>query len=418
MSHFLFAAAELAPLLRQQGRRFTTGYLHLHLRGEDPAEGTEPWVLTYYHGRLLFSADQPLNAPILLRRLSRFIPRLNLDWPQRVIRVLQQRLLPDNSLAELLEMMTELGLIKPGELEDALWLNLLTDFDRYLFECAPHRSRERGGTCYFEVQERVAQEAPIGGFELEPLLQEAARRHDRWAELKVAIPTLLAVPVVNWDRVNRYRLSDEQRQKLHALTKDGQSLEAIAQKLCRDRLEVASLFAAWAKKGLVSLQTPPELLQPQRRTPITLLAVDDSVVMQEILRQYLSQYRVITTGNPAEVLPLLFQHRPHLLLMDIAMPGIDGIELCRIVRSLEAFKSLPILMVTSRDGLLDRIRGKWSGATGYLTKPFSESQLTAEVERLLAQAQDPNSRSLRGAQTNSPSLWLGSLSPFGDQAKA
>jgi hypothetical protein len=206
MSHFLFAAAELAPLLRQQGRRFTTGYLHLHLRGEDPAEGTEPWVLTYYHGRLLFSADQPLNAPILLRRLSRFIPRLNLDWPQRVIRVLQQRLLPDNSLPELLEMMTELGLIKPGELEDALWLNLLTDFDRYLFECAPHRSRER------------------------------------WAELKVAIPTLLAVPVVNWEcaphrsreRVNRYRLSDEQRQKLHALTKDGQSLEAIAQKLCRE----------------------------------------------------------------------------------------------------------------------------------------------------------------------------------------
>lgn len=143
---------------------------------------------------------------------------------------------------------------------------------------------------------------------------------------------------------------------------------------------------------------------------------------------------MITTGNPAEVLPLLFQHRPHLLLMDnvlrtanaIAMPGNvlrtananDGIELCRIVRSLEAFKSLPILMVTSRDSLLDRIRGKWSGATGYLTKPFSESQLTAEVKRLLAQAQDPTSRSLRGAQTNSPSLWLGSLSPFGDQAKA
>ena len=210
MSHFLFAAAELAPLLRQQGRRFTTGYLHLHLRGEDPAEGTEPWVLTYYHGRLLFSADQPLNAPILLRRLSRFIPRLNLDWPQRVIRVLQQRLLPDNSLLELLEMMTELGLIKPGELEDALWLNLLTDFDRYLFECAPHRSRDR-----------------------------------------------------------------------HA--------RECAPHRSRDRLEVASLFAAWAKKGLVSLQTPPDLLQPQRRTPITLLAVDDSVVMQEILRQYLSQ---------------------------------------------------------------------------------------------------------------------------------
>ncbi len=410
MSHFLFAAAELAPLLRQQSRQFTTGYLHLYLKRGDPAAEPEPWVLTYYCGRLLFSADQPLGAPILLQRLSRFIPRLNLEWSQRVIRVLRERLLRDSPLPELLEVMAELGLIKPGEVEDALWLNLLTDFDRYLFE--------RAGTCYFEVQERVAQEAPIGGFELEPLLQEAARRHDRWAELKVAIPSLLAVPVVNWERVNRYRLSDEQRQKLHALTKDGQSLEAIAQKLCRDRLEVAGLFAAWVKKGLVSLQTSPELLPPQRPTPLTLLAVDDSVVMQEILRQYLPKYRVITTGNPAEVLPLLFQYRPHLLLMDIAMPGMDGLELCRIVRSLEEFKSLPILMVTARDGLLDRIRGKWSGATGYLTKPFSESQLNAEVERLLAQQQDHPPRSPRGAKTNPPSPGLGSLFPFEDQAKA
>jgi len=412
MSHFVFAAGELAPLLRQQGRQFSTGYLHLHLKGGDPAEGTEPWVLTYYYGRLLFSADQPLNPQILLKRLSRFIPRLNLEWSQRAIRVLQERLRKDNALPERLEAIDQLGLVKPGEREDALWLNLLTDFDRYLFE--------RAGTCSFEVQERVAQEAPIGGFELEPLLQEAARRHDRWAELRLAVPTMLAVPVVNWDRVNRYRLTDEQRQKLHALTKDGQSLEAIAKKLCRDRLEVAGLFAAWAKKGLVSLQTPPELLQAKRHAPTTLLAVDDSVVMQEILRQYLSKYHVITTGNPAEVLPLLFQHRPHLLLMDIAMPGIDGIELCRIVRSLEEFKSLPILMVTSRDSLLDRIRGKWSGATGYLTKPFSESQLVAEVERLLAQAQQQEHTpySPRGAKTNPPSPWRGSPAPLGDQAKA
>ncbi|MFS8888845.1 response regulator [Synechococcus sp. R55.1] len=413
MSRFVFGSEELAPLLRQQGWRFTTGYLHIHLKGLDPSEGAEPWVLTYYHGRLLFSADQPLNTQILLKRLSRFIPRLNLEWPQRAISVVQERLMKDHSLPELLEAITQLGLLKPGELEDALWLNLLTDFDRYLFE--------RAGTCYFEVQEQVAQEAPIGGFELEPLLQEAARRHDRWSDLKVAIPTMLAVPVVNWERVNRYRITDEQRQKLHTLTKDGQSLEAIAKKLCRDRLEVANLFASWAKKGLVSLQTPQELLQTKRHNPITILAVDDSVVMQEILRQYLPNYQVITTGNPAEVLPLLFQHRPHLLLMDIAMPGIDGLELCRIVRSLEEFKSLPILMVTARDGLLARIRGKWSGATAYLTKPFNESQLNAEVKRLLAQqppAHRQNPLSVQGGRTGHPALFQGSPRSLEDQAKA
>jgi len=259
MSRFVFGSEELAPLLRQQGWRFTTGYLHIHLKGLDPSEGAEPWVLTYYHGRLLFSADQPLNTQILLKRLSRFIPRLNLEWPQRAISVVQERLMKDHSLPELLEAITQLGLLKPGELEDALWLNLLTDFDRYLFE--------RAGTCYFEVQEQVAQEAPIGGFELEPLLQEAARRHDRWADLKVAIPTLLAVPVVNWERVNRYRITDEQRQKLHTLTKDGQSLEAIAKKLCRDRLEVANLFASWAKKRFGQPTNTPRAAADQAPQP-------------------------------------------------------------------------------------------------------------------------------------------------------
>ncbi|MEN9226617.1 MAG: response regulator [Thermostichus sp. HHBFW_bins_43] len=411
MSRFVFGSQELAPLLRQQSQQFTTGYLRMHLKGADPSEGTEPWVLTYYHGRLIFSADQPLNIQIFLKRLSRFIPRLNLGWSQRAIRVVQERLMKENSLQELIEAMTQLALLKPGEVEDALWLNLLTDFDRYLFE--------RAGTCRFEVQEQVAQDTPIGGFELGPLLQEAAHRWDQWVALKVAIPTMLAVPVVNWERVNRYRITEEQRQKLHNLTKDGQSLEVIAKRLCRDRLDVATLFAGWLKKGLISLQTPHELLQAKRHNPITILAVDDSVVMQEIIRQSLPKYHVITTGNPSEVLNLLFQHRPHLLLMDVTMPGIDGLELCRIVRNLEEFKSIPIVMVTSRDGLFDRIRGKWSGATAYLTKPFTESQLNGEVERLLAQQPHLQSQlSSLGIGGEPSALFRGSPAPLGDQANA
>ncbi|MEN9210388.1 MAG: response regulator [Thermostichus sp. DG02_2_bins_29] len=409
MSRFVFGSEELASLLRQQSRQFTTGYLHIHLRGAEAAEGTEPWVLTYYHGRLVFSADQPLETQIFLKRLCRFVPRLHLSWSQRAIRVVQERLMKENSLQELIEGMSQLALLKPGEVEDALWLNLLTDFDRYLFE--------RAGTCRFEVQERVAQDTPIGGFELEPLLQEAARRWDQWMALKVAIPTMLAVPVVNWERVNRYRITEEQRQKLHHLTKDGQSLESIAKQLGRDRLEVATFFAGWLKKGLISLQTPPELVQAKRHNPLTILAVDDSVVMQEIIRQSLPNYRVITTGNSAEVLHLLFRYRPDLLLMDVTMPGIDGLELCRIVRNLEEFKSIPIVMVTSRDGLLDRIRGKWSGATAYLTKPFTESQLNAEVERLLAQQPHLRERLAgQGITVNPAPLFKGSHSSLADPA--
>ncbi|MDX2271961.1 MAG: response regulator [Cyanobacteriota bacterium] len=375
MARFVFAAQELPTLLRQQSKHFTTGYLQLHMRSSDQVEAKEAWLLAFFQGRIVFSSHQPLNCKVFLQRLSRYIPRLKLGWSQRAIQVIQERLMRQNSIQELIEGMTQLALLKPGEVEDAIWMNLMADFDRYLFE--------RSGTCRFEVNDLVAQEAPINGFELEPLLQRAAERRDQWATLKVGVPTMLAVPLVNWERINRYKISEEQKQKLHSLTKDGQSLETIAAKLARDRLEVAQMFAGWVKKGLVSLQTPPELLQAQQHNPTTILAVDDSMVMQEILKQSLPNYRVITTGNPSELLNLLFQHQPDLLLMDVTMPGIDGLELCRIVRNLEEFKSIPVVMLTARDGFFDRIKGKLSGATAYLTKPFSEVQLNTEIERLL-----------------------------------
>lgn len=392
MSRFVFGPQELPSLLRQQAKSFTTGYLRVNLRPPDRLEADETWLLAFFEGRLIFSADQPIGSEIFLKRIARFIPRLKLGWSQRAIRVVKERLMREDSLRELIEGMTQLALLKPGEVEDALWMVLMTDFDRMLFS--------RSGTCRFEVHDLLALEAPIAGFELEPLLQQAAERRDQWAEIELAIPTVRAIPVVNWERMGRCKITEEQKQKLHTLTKDGQALKEIADKLCKDPLEVAQLFATWVKKGLVTLQTPPGAeLRPCRTT--TILAVDDSIVMQEVLRQVLPNYRVMTTGNPSDLLSLLFQHRPDLLVMDVTMPGIDGLELCRIVRNLDDFKTIPVIMLTARDGLFDRIKGKLSGATVYLTKPIDEVKLNQEVERLLAQRipqpQNVAEKSLSGA---------------------
>lgn len=375
MSRFVFGPQELPSLLRQQADSFTTGYLRINLRSLNQLEANETWMLAFFEGRLVFSADRPIDSEIFLKRVARFIPRLKLGWSQRAIRVVKERLMREDSLQELIEGMAQLALLKPGEVEDALWMNLMSDFDRYLFD--------RSGTCRFEVHDILARETPIAGFELDPLLQQAAERQDQWSEIELAIPTMAAVPVVNWERMNRYKITEDQKQKLYTLTKDGQSLEEVADRLSRDPLEVAQLFATWVRKGLVSLQTPAGITPSRQQT--TILAVDDSIVMQEVLKQILPDYQVITTGNPSDLLNLLVQHQPDLLVMDVSMPGIDGLELCRIVRNLEGFKSIPVIMLTARDGFFDRLKGKLSGATVYLTKPIDEVKLNQEVERLLAQ---------------------------------
>lgn len=112
----------------------------------------------------------------------------------------------------------------------------------------------------------------------------------------------------------------------------------------------------------------------------TILAVDDSTVMQALIRNALdAEYRVVVAANAIEALAVLNHEPVAVLLLDIAMPGINGLDLCRTIRSLPQFANLPIVMLTSRDTLMDKVQGRISGATEYLTKPFEPEQLCQVV---------------------------------------
>jgi CheY-like chemotaxis protein len=100
----------------------------------------------------------------------------------------------------------------------------------------------------------------------------------------------------------------------------------------------------------------------------TILAVDDSVVMQGLVKQALSkEFRVLVTDNAVDALSTIYHEQVAVLLLDVSMPGIDGLELCRTVRSLPQFQNLPIVML--------KVQGRLAGATEYLTKPFDADKL-------------------------------------------
>ena len=116
----------------------------------------------------------------------------------------------------------------------------------------------------------------------------------------------------------------------------------------------------------------------------TILAVDDSVVMQEMVKRALSaDYRVLVAGNAVDALAMIYHDKIALLLLDVSMPGIDGLEFCRTVRNLPQFKELPIIMLTARDKLFDKVQGRLAGATEYLTKPFDGNQLRQVVAKFI-----------------------------------
>jgi DNA-binding response OmpR family regulator len=116
----------------------------------------------------------------------------------------------------------------------------------------------------------------------------------------------------------------------------------------------------------------------------TILAVDDSTVMQEMIKRALtSEYRVLVADNAVDALALIYHQPVSVLLLDVSMPGVDGLELCRTLRSLPQFIDLPIIMLTARDGAFDKVQGRLAGATEYLTKPFDAEQLRQVVRNFL-----------------------------------
>ncbi len=113
-----------------------------------------------------------------------------------------------------------------------------------------------------------------------------------------------------------------------------------------------------------------------------ILVVEDEITLQETLAYNLMHegYEVETATNGTEAVSAAFSHHPDLILLDILLPGIDGFEVCRIVRQ---EMNVPIIFLTARDDEIDRIVGLELGGDDYITKPFRMRELVARINARL-----------------------------------
>jgi DNA-binding response OmpR family regulator len=116
--------------------------------------------------------------------------------------------------------------------------------------------------------------------------------------------------------------------------------------------------------------------------PDKILIVEDEPALQETLAYNLEKqgYQVHVAGDGEQALKAARTFQPHLIVLDVMLPILDGVEVCRILRQ---ETNVPILMLTARDGEIDRVIGLEIGADDYLTKPFSIRELQARLKALL-----------------------------------
>ncbi len=116
---------------------------------------------------------------------------------------------------------------------------------------------------------------------------------------------------------------------------------------------------------------------------LVILVVDDSATIRRSAETMLANegYEVICAENGFEALSKITRHRPDLIFVDIMMPRLDGYQTCAIIKNNSEFRDTPVVMLTSKDGLFDKARGRVVGSDQYLTKPFTRGELLDAVKQ-------------------------------------
>ena len=113
------------------------------------------------------------------------------------------------------------------------------------------------------------------------------------------------------------------------------------------------------------------------------LVIDDSNTIRRSAEIFLKQggHEVLLAEDGFDALSKVNDHKPDLIFCDILMPRLDGYQTCAIIKRNTTFSSVPVVMLSSKDGVFDKARGRMVGSQEYLTKPFTKDQLLLAVEQ-------------------------------------
>ncbi|SEO93009.1 twitching motility two-component system response regulator PilG [Aquisalimonas asiatica] len=121
---------------------------------------------------------------------------------------------------------------------------------------------------------------------------------------------------------------------------------------------------------------------------LKVMVIDDSKTIRRTAETLLKKEgcEVITANDGFEALAKIADLKPSIIFVDIMMPRLDGYQTCALIKHNQMFKHTPVIMLSSKDGLFDRARGRIVGSQEYLTKPFTRDELLGAIKRHLTQA--------------------------------
>ena len=118
---------------------------------------------------------------------------------------------------------------------------------------------------------------------------------------------------------------------------------------------------------------------------VRVMVIDDSKTIRRSAENLLTKVgcEVATVNDGFEALSAVMEFKPHLIFMDVMMPRLDGYQACALIKHNANFRRTPVIMLSSKDGLFDKAKGRIVGSDQYITKPFSKEELLGTIRTLV-----------------------------------
>ncbi|MDJ0599452.1 MAG: response regulator [Crocosphaera sp.] len=336
------------------------------------------WLVFFVNGQIVYTIHSKNRG---CRRLQDYLSRYQINLIPQELESLQRISHNEIEYAYLWQ------LIKQHRLTPEQGKNII---ERMVQETLFDLLSLRQGAFIFEMG--LGLDPLLTSLEITPLVREMMKEVQQWKQFHPYFQSPQQALIIADEQQLQDTLPQKAYEQLLYWADGKTSLRRLSRRLQRNLGSLARSLYPYVERGWLH-STPiasPSVSkskniwdEPTPSNSPHVLCLDDDLTIGKTVEAILTEngYQISLITDPLSGLSLIFEFNPDIILCDIAMPKLDGYEICAMLRHSKRFQYTPIIMLTGKEGFIDRIRARMMGATDYLTKPFGEQELLLLIEK-------------------------------------
>jgi two-component system, chemotaxis family, response regulator PixG len=366
-------------------------------------ESGQAWEMLFYQGQIVWSIDRYRPNRLWQRLLRTHVGCRYIDLELLYQAARHCRAAADLRQDPLWHYQGGIALMRLGEIDSVELTAMLTAAaQETIFDLLQY---SQGQKLIFRSQPEAFAEQPSILVNTEEAISRSEIMWQEWDAQKLGNISPNKTPVIKHP-VQLYRQTTPIiYQNLVQVITGKQTLREIALEIGEDLLLLTRSLTRYIQTGIIESIDLPDLPSPSLKTPSSpprsvkvgksksaavpqsklVICIDDSPQACEIMRAIVTEagHRFIAIQDATQALPRLLENKPDLIFLDLMMPKVNGYEVCGQIRRISAFSQIPIVILTGKDGLLDRVRSKVIGASEFISKPVTRQTIESCLNKYI-----------------------------------